>query len=350
VAVIAGGRVVRVRGGDTLPVPGARVVMHRVGRAEQGPVDSTLADARGRFRFRFTADTSAIYLFSSRHDGIAYFASPVHTNPERPDTAIDLVVSDTSSHGRVTMAARHIVVSAPDEHGTRAVVEVIVLHNGETTALVARDSTEPVWAVPIPPAATGLAAGEGDFAPESIVRTGDRAALYAPVAPGDKQVVLQYAIPEDLGSVPYRFAEPVPLVNVMLEEKAARVDGGLTAQPDSQTIQGRGFARWEGAVAAGTVITLRLPHRARLGRWALAALVAALAAGLLLGLRPVFSRSPARVAETPASLIDAIARLDARHAARAPDDPGVDDAGYLAERSALKARLAAALARSGDVP
>ena len=140
----------RARAADSVPLPGVRVVLHRVGRAEQGPVDSTLADARGRFLFRFTADTTAIYLLSARHDGIAYFASPVHTNPERPDTAIELIVSDTSSRGRVTMAARHIVISAPDEHDARAVVEVIILHNGGATALTAGDSTLPTWAVRVP--------------------------------------------------------------------------------------------------------------------------------------------------------------------------------------------------------
>ena len=78
---MAGGRVLRARAADSVPVPLARVVLHRVGRNEQGPVDSTIADARGRFAFRFLADTTAIYLLSARHDGVTYFASPVHTNP-----------------------------------------------------------------------------------------------------------------------------------------------------------------------------------------------------------------------------------------------------------------------------
>ncbi|MEO8226252.1 MAG: hypothetical protein ABI637_02425, partial [Gemmatimonadota bacterium] len=101
VRVRAEGRVVRLVGNDTLVAPGTRVVLHRVGREEQGPVDSTLADARGRFAFRFLVDTSAVYLLSARYAGIAYFATPVHTNPQRPDTAIALIVSDTSSSAPV---------------------------------------------------------------------------------------------------------------------------------------------------------------------------------------------------------------------------------------------------------
>ena len=349
--MVAGGAVVRARVADSVPVPGARVVLHRVGREEQGPVDSMLTDARGHFRFRFLADTSAIYLFSARHDGITYFATPVHTNPERPDTAIELVVNDTSSAGSVSVVSRNIVVSAPDENGARAVVEVIVLHNGAVTALVAADTADPVWAARIPHAATGLTAGEGDFSPAAVVRVGDSAAVFAPVPPGDKQVVLQYALPGDIARVEYRFDQPAALVNLMLEEKGARVLGGLREQADSQTIQGRGFGRWEGAVPAGAVVTIRLPTAHRLGRWALAALVALMALALAAGSRRVFR--PAALprtagVESAASLVDAIARLDAAHTAEPPDPAG--EVAYVAERDRLKARLVAALAQRSDVP
>lgn len=351
VRVVAGGQVLRARAADSVPLPGVRVVLHRVGRAEQGPVDSTLADGRGRFLFRFTADTTAIYLLSARHDGIAYFASPVHTNPERPDTAIELIVSDTSSRGRVAMTARHIVISAPDEHDARAVVEVIILHNGGATALTAGDSTRPTWAVRVPRAATGVTAGEGDFSAAAVRPVSDSVGIFAPIAPGDKQLVLQYALPGDIGRVAFGFDEPVPLVNLMLEEKAARVTGGLVAKPDSETIQGRGFQRWEGAVRPGAVITVRLPHPLRLGGWALAALVGALAAGLA-GVSWRVLRPPTRPApvESVATLVDALARLDTAHAARALPPGAPEHAAHEAERAALKARLTKLLAPRGDVP
>lgn len=349
--MVAGGEVVRARAGDSVPLPNAQVVLHRVGRQEQGPVDSMTTDARGRFTFRFLADTTAVYLFSARHDGITYFASPVHTNPERPDTAIELVVNDTSSTGSVSVVSRNIVVSAPDESGARAVVEVIVLHNGAITALVASDTTRPVWAARIPHAATGMTAGEGDFSPAAVARVGDSAAVFAPIPPGDKQVVLQYALPGDLARVEYRFDQPAALVNLMLEEKSARVLGGLREQADSQTIQGRGFGRWEGAVAAGATVTIRLPTAHRLGRWALVALVTMMGLALLAGARRGFRPGPLRPvarSASPAFLVDAIARLDAAHAGDPPDAAG--EAAYVAERERLKALLVAALAQRSDVP
>ena len=351
VRVVAGGQVLRARPTDSIPVPNALVVLHRVGREAQGPVDSMRTDVRGRFTFRFLADTTAIYLFSARHDGITYFASPVHTNPERPDTGIELVVNDTSSVGSVAVVSRNIVVSAPDENGARAVVEVIVLHNGAVTALVPTDTTRPAWAARIPHAATGLTAGEGDFSPAAVGRVGDSAAVFAPIPPGDKQVVLQYALPGDIGRVEYRFDQPAALVNLMLEEKGARVAGGLREQADSQTIQGRGFGRWEGAVVAGGTITIRLPTARRLGRWALVALVALMALMLLAVTLRVFRRTPTPVRpreESAAALVDAIARLDAAHAAVQPDAAG--EAAYAAERERLKARLVTALAQRSEAP
>ena len=334
-----------------MPVPLARVVLHRVGRNEQGPVDSTLADARGRFAFRFLADTTAIYLLSARHDGVTYFASPVHTNPERPDTAIQLVVADTSSRGRVTIAARHIVISAPDEHDARAVVEVIILHNDGPAALVAADSTRPTVAVRVPGAATGVTPGEGDFSAAAVRRVGDSVGIFGPVAPGDKQLVIQYALPGDIGRAGFAFDQPVPLVNLMLEEKAARVLGGLVAQPDSETIQGRGFSRWQGPMGAGSVLVVRLPRTLRLGGSALAVLVAALALALAGVSWRVFRPAPRTVpADTAATLVDAIARLDAQHATRTPPPDAADQAAYDAERDRLKTRLLSELARQGDVP
>ena len=86
----------------------------------QGPLDSTIADPHGHFRFRFHADTTALYLLSARYGGIEYFSSPVHTNPERPDTTMRVLVYDTSSTAPVVVEARHLVVPRPSEDGSRA--------------------------------------------------------------------------------------------------------------------------------------------------------------------------------------------------------------------------------------
>src|SRR5215470_1271625 len=93
----AGGRVVRTVGADSVAVAHARVLLHRIGRSAQGPIDSVTTDAAGRFRFRFTPDTSAVFLASSRFQGIEYFSPAVRQASATPDTTLRIVVSDTSS-------------------------------------------------------------------------------------------------------------------------------------------------------------------------------------------------------------------------------------------------------------
>ena len=82
------GRVLRPAGEDSVPVPGVRVVLHRVGEAEQGPVDSIASGPDGGFRFTLVRDTSVLYLLSARYHGIEYFSSVLTTKSKnRPRTA-----------------------------------------------------------------------------------------------------------------------------------------------------------------------------------------------------------------------------------------------------------------------
>ncbi len=314
-------------------------------------MDSTLTDAQGRFRFRFLADTSAIYLVSARHAGIVYFGPPVHTNPVLPDTAITLVVADTSSVAPISLEARHIVVSAPATDGTRSVVEVVLLHNGGPLTRVGRDSASAVWGEEIPHVAVGLTAGEGDLAPEAIGRLGDSVVVSAPISTGEKQIVMQYTIPAGVPRLDYHFGEPAALVNLMIEERGATVAGGLAQQADTERIEGRPFRRWEGRVPAGGTVTVRLPAPRRVGYWALVALVGAVLLGLALAAARAFAPGSARPRAAPRTadaLLTALARLDVAHAGREAElSPEAWD-GYRAERERLKAELTAALAARGS--
>jgi hypothetical protein len=231
-----------------VPVPGLRVVLHQVGQLEQGPVDSTVAGPEGRFRFRFRPDTGSVYLLSARYRGIEYFSTPVHTNPARPDTAIPLIVYDTSSRTPVRLAARHLVVPRPGEDGTREVLDLIVLRNPGTLARVSPDSLGDTWVGPLPAGSEGLDVGESDVSPEAVRRRGDSLVVSAPIAPGEKQLVLQYHLPPERREIILP-AEPGVRMNVLVEEPDARVTGAL-AVADSQDIQGRSFRRWTGTPTA----------------------------------------------------------------------------------------------------
>src|SRR5690606_13795534 len=192
--ITAGGQVVRITANDTVPAAGADVVLHRIGRDRQGPFDSLRTDRLGRFRFTFPADTTALYLLTSRHHGVQYFSDPVHTNPERPDTGIVLAVHDTASSAPLTLEARHIVISAPEVDGSRNVVELLSLVNEGPLARIPSDSASPAWSWRIPAGAIRFAVSEGELAAGAVSRSGDSGRVHAPIPPGARELTVEYLL------------------------------------------------------------------------------------------------------------------------------------------------------------
>lgn len=340
---------VRLRGADSLPVPGARVVLHRVGRERQGPIDSSTTDAAGAFRFRFPADTSAVFLVSARWGGIEYFSPPVHLDPERPDTALRVVAADTSSTAPVALEARHLVVGPPGSGGARGVLDVIVLRNPGDRTRVAGDSTRPSWAGALPSGSTGLELGEGEYSPAAVTRSGDRLLLFAPIAPGARQLVVEYTLPADLRATELVMEQSTELLNLLLAEPGAEVRAPGLALADTQVIEGRSYRRWTGAVAAGTRVRITFPGPPLAARWLLPALVTAVGgalalAALWLGRRAAAGPDPAAAAD---ALVAQLAGLDARYRGREADTPPEEWQRYREERGRLKARLEAALRSAG---
>ncbi len=342
--VTAAGHVVRFTEEDTVGVPGLRVVLHRVGRAVQGPIDSTLAGPGGAFRFRWTPDTSAVYLLSANFAGIEYFSSPLIARSSAPDTGLVLVVSDTSSSAPLVVASRHIVVSKPGKDGTRSTLEIVVLSNPGTTTRVASDSTRPTWSARLPRGALGFSPGNGDVSAEALVSRGDSVMLFAPVAPGEKQLVYTYELPASPGVVRLPLGDSVGVLNVLLEEREIVVSGGRIERADSQAIEGRTFQQWVGPMAPG--VTIAMAFGGNSTRWLLPALVGLVGVTLLVVAARALRR-PARAVPSPvrSTTLDALADLDARHAAGAGGFSPVEWAAYQAERLRLKADLERELAQ-----
>ena len=321
--------------------------MHRVGQVLQGPLDSTNTDSRGRFRFRFRADTSIVYLLSARHSSIEYFSPPVHTNPARPDTAIRIIAYDTSSTAPISVEARHLVVSRPGEDGSRNILDLIVLRNDGQRTRIARDSSRPTWIGSLPRGTMGLELGESDVSPEAVGRDGDSLIVTAPIAPGEKQLTLEYLVPAGHQVLELPLTEPVPMLNVLAEEAEALVSGGTLVFADSQTLQGRSFRRWTGAGPAGSLLRVVLPGRPRAPEWILAALVAAVALALAAAGWRLATRQPTASA-SPDELLERIARLDARYEGREAEVPADEWRQYQSERARLKGLLESSLAARGS--
>ena len=342
----------RITATDTVPATGAVVVLHRIGRDRQGPLDSMVTDAGGRFLFRVRADTAALHLLTCRHHGVQYFSDPVHTNPDRPDTALVFAVHDTSSAQPVELAARSMVVSAPAADGTRNVVELLALRNGGPLTRVPADTGTAAWSWRIPRDVLGFAADEGELSAGAIELRGDSVLVRAALPPGLREITIEYHLPATRGDVRFMFDAAAASVNLLVEEPEARLALPDGMVPDSATvIEDRRFRRWAGAVRAGETISASLPVPGRWGGGALTALIGLVVLALAAGAAVAFRGSrhaPIAALKEPGTdaLIEAIARLDAARLAARPLDADAERR-YAGERAALKARLERALARPG---
>ena len=243
------------------PSPGARVVLHRVGRDAAGPDRLHRSPTRaGRFRFRFRADTGALYLLSARYGGIEYFSPPVHTNPARPDTAIALVVYDTSSTAPVAVEARHLVVpragrgrlaggARPDRPPERrparpggARLDAPLLERCRCPAAPADCRSARATSRPT----------------RSCARVTPSRSL-APLAPGQKQLTLEYQRAARTGRTSSSRSDRAGAANQRAGRGARRAgERRRLALADSQVIEGRSFRRWTGVVPAGGTVALTL--------------------------------------------------------------------------------------------
>jgi len=347
------GRVVRVVARDTVAVTGLPVVLHRVGSRIQGPVDTAQAGPTGRFSFRFSPDTNATYLLSARYGGIEYFSQPVATNPARPDTAMVVIVADTSSSVPVVVRQRTLLISRPDESATRTVLDWFVLSNPGEQTRVAPDTVRPAWGTPLPPEAQNVELADNrmsQFSPDALVFRGDSALVFAPISPGDKELMLQYHIPGTLR----RFVAPsdriVDSVFVLMEEPGSRVATPGFVLTDTQMLDGRPFQRWAGPFARPADLEIVLPSARFSQGQLLVAMVAttvaafAMLAWILVRRRRGFVPDPQLLTSDPSFLTDQIARLDERFQGREADTPPAEWLAYRTERARLLSALERALA------
>ena len=347
------GRVVRPAVTGEVPVPGVVVTIHRVGPDSAGPLDSMRTDARGAYRFTYRrfGDPTALYFAASVYDGIAYFSAPFRGGAVRGDDAEIVVFDTTTQPVRITVQGHHLVIGAPRPTGLRDIVEVYELSNDTVVTAVGRDSMTAIWSAPLPVGATNFTAGQGDVAASSIQRRDGQVVLLPPFAPGVKQISFTYALDSRAFPLDLTLDRANGLLEVLLEEPGAQVRSPSLRSQGNATTQGRTFKRFLAQNApAGERVRIDVPSTAFAAR---STLVAAVAAGVALAMvaalwiayrRGTRTRAPTPRAprdESVADLASAIAALDARHEA---NDPSLSSADYAAERAALKARLAAALA------
>ena len=349
------GRVVRPGGEHPPPVRGAWVVLHRIAHDTAGPLDSVRTDARGEYTFRYSRaeGDSALYLVSSVHGGVAYFAPPLRAGDVRGAAAEIMVFDTTSARLPLRVQGRHFVVARGESGRNHEVLEVYELSNDSSLTAVAAKDGRAVWTTIVPERADRFRVGDGDVSEGGLVMRGGRVHLFAPVAPGLKQLSFRYELPPDAFPLAVPITESVGVLEVVADDPGARVSGGGLREMRAVTSEGRTFKRFLSQdVPRNAVVRIELGPTGGAARGATVALLGAIfaaTAGGVLALAIVRGRKRPTGTRTVAAadsqvLVRAIAELDERFE-REPVGAPAARVEYETERRVLKERLREALAR-----
>ena len=334
-----------------LAVAGQWVVLHRVGMDRSAPLDSVRTDRAGNYRIRYqrTGDPNALYFVSARFSGIAYFSTPLRVAQVRGGDADIIVYETTSDATSLRVQGRHVVVSAPRD-GRREVAEVFELDNTGTRTIVPRDSATPTWFVVLPERAESTVVAPGDLSTASTVIRNGRAEVFAPISPGVRQLVLTYRLPPDAFPLVRPAGSTISVLEVLLEEPRAIVEGAGLAEVEAASIDQRMFRRFLAQNVAGSgVLRISAPPPVEQSKTTVRILAVATGAAMLVAIALWAGqrhRRPLSGGRSPVSAIDLqiaeIATLDARF------DPATatadERARYEQRRAQLKSQLASALA------
>jgi hypothetical protein len=235
-------------GAPSRPVAGRYAVLHQIGMQSQGPVDSTLTDPRGGYRLRIPLfDSSAIYLVSVFHQGVAYFTQPIHIVNHVARPADTLRVFDTTSTGLPLRVDRRLLtIALPKPDGARDVLEIVELANPDQRTRIAADTLRPVWEGAIPPAALQFQVGAGDFSAQAAERRGDSIAVFGAVQPGSgKELSYSYVLPAGSERLSIPIDQAVGELDLLLEDTLARASAPGLRAFGVQAVEGRRFARYQ---------------------------------------------------------------------------------------------------------
>ncbi|HEY2825339.1 MAG TPA: hypothetical protein VGI83_07320 [Gemmatimonadales bacterium] len=342
----------RVGARDTLPLAGQRVVLHEVGRAGGAPVDSARTDGRGGYRLTSPrGDTTAVYFVSVLYGGVNYVSVPLREMRRREIPIDPLLVYDTSSTSpRIGIDQRHLIVRAPEADGSRHVLELIVLHNAGSSTRISNDTLHPVWAAALPKRVIQFQVGESDVSDQAIVRRGDSLLVFAPVPPGDKQVMVQYVLPGSESGLTLPIDQGVDRLNVLVDDTLASLVSGPLVPVGVESMDDTRYERFAGEHAApGETVVVKFgasPRSLSQYWWVIVVLAGT---GLVVGLR-LAMRGRVVVTVSAEGLAAQIAALDAQLEEAGVAMPAAAAAANRQRRAELKARLNAALASAPPKP
>jgi hypothetical protein len=230
------------------PVPGAWVVLHRVGPDRAGPLDSVQSDPRGRYAFNYvrTGSEDAVYFVSASYDGIAYFTPPLAEGKVSGDDGEITVFDTTSHHVPLSLRGHHVVVSAVDANAQRSVVEVYDLSNDSSVTRVAAGDkpADATWQTHIIPSAQNFRVSQGDIPAVAVSYANGLVNVFAPIAPGVKQLSFSYSLPAKSFPLKLPLEKDTGIYEIMVEDKGGSVTGPRLKEVDPVTVENRNFRRF----------------------------------------------------------------------------------------------------------
>jgi hypothetical protein len=240
------------------------VVLHRVGPDSAGPLDSVRSDPRGHYSFNYTrtGSSDAIYFVSASHDGIAYFTPPLAEGKVSGNDG-EITVFDTTS-GRVPMSLRghHVVVSAADANARRSIVEVYDLSNDSTLTRVAKGETPAgaTWQAHVVSGIGDFKVSQGDISAAAVSYANGVVSVFAPLAPGIKQLSFSYSLPAKSFPLKLPIETETGIYEILIEEKAGSVIAPHMKEMEPVTVDERNFRRFLGSdLPQNSVAVIDLP-------------------------------------------------------------------------------------------
>jgi hypothetical protein len=230
------------------PIAGTWVVLHRVGPDSAGPLDSAQADPRGRYTFNYarTGSDQAIYFVSASYAGIAYFTPPLAEGKVTGDDAEITVFDTTSGHVPMSLRGHHVVVSAVDANSRRTVVEVYDVSNDTSvTRIAVGDQPEnATWEAHINPSASDFKVSQGDISAAAVTYRNGLVSVFAPMAPGIKQLSFSYSLPAKAFPLKLPLEKTTEVYEILIEEPTGSVTGTHLKEVDPVTVDERNFRRF----------------------------------------------------------------------------------------------------------
>jgi hypothetical protein len=246
------------------PVSGAWVVLHRVGPDRAGPLDSLRSDARGRYRFEYVRSGSedAVYFVSAMHGGVAYFTPPL-TESRIGGEAAEIVVFDTTSHRvPITIRGHHLVISAVDTRALRSVVEVFELSNDSSVTRIAASERADgaTWRTSILRAASNFRVTQGDIPTDAVTYANGLVTVFAPIAPGMKQISFSYSLPASSFPLKLPLEGRTDVYEILIEDQTGSATGPNMKEVDPVNVEGRNFRRFLASnVPENSIAVIDLP-------------------------------------------------------------------------------------------